>query len=182
MLGRTANDLFWLSRYVERAENMARLIEVGYRIALLPRDDEGRPQRGVALDARAAPAARTATLPSTRRPTTRDVINYLLFDCANPSSVQSCLSAARRNGRAQRIALTRDMWESLNGAWIEFSNIKPSEVTANELPRLLDWITLALGALSAARCSTRSCATTPTTSARSAPSSSAPTTPPASST
>jgi len=41
MLGRTANDLYWLARYVERAENMARLTEVGYRIALLPRDGEG---------------------------------------------------------------------------------------------------------------------------------------------
>ena len=41
MLGRTANDLFWLSRYLERAENMARLLEVGYRIALLPREGEG---------------------------------------------------------------------------------------------------------------------------------------------
>ncbi|MGZ5918609.1 MAG: alpha-E domain-containing protein, partial [Hyphomicrobium sp.] len=75
MLGRTANDLYWLARYVERAENMARLIEVGYRIALLP----------------------------------RDVINYLLFDCNNSSSVKACLSAARRNGRAQRTSLTRDM-------------------------------------------------------------------------
>ena len=42
MLGRTANDLFWMSRYIERAENMARLLEVGYRIALLPREGGGQ--------------------------------------------------------------------------------------------------------------------------------------------
>jgi uncharacterized alpha-E superfamily protein len=71
---------------------------------------------------------------------TRDVINYLLFDCNNPSSVKSCLAAARRNGRAQRTSLTRDMWESLNSAWIEFSNINPLSVTAGELPRVLDWV------------------------------------------
>lgn len=68
------------------------------------------------------------------------MIDYLLFDCSNRSSVHSCLKAARRSGRAQRIALTRDMWEALNDAWIEFSNIKPTDVTANELPNLLDWI------------------------------------------
>ena len=58
---------------------------------------------------------------------TRDVINYLLFDCDNSSSVYSCLSTARRNARAQRTALTREMWESLNSAWIEFGNIKPTQ-------------------------------------------------------
>ncbi len=138
MLGRTANDLFWLARYVERAENMARLIEVGYRIALLPRDGEGYHEEWRSTLASAGCAqgyfAKHEAL------TTRDVINYLLFDCDNSSSVKSCLSAARLNGRAQRTALTRDMWESLNGAWLEFGNIRPAEVTAGELPRILDWI------------------------------------------
>jgi uncharacterized alpha-E superfamily protein len=138
MLGRTANDLFWLARYVERAENMARLIEVGYRIALLPRDGEGYHEEWRSTLASAGCAqgyfAKHEAL------STRDVINYLLFDCDNPSSVKSCLSAARRNGRAQRTALTRDMWESLNSAWLEFCNIKQAAVTAGELPRILDWI------------------------------------------
>jgi uncharacterized alpha-E superfamily protein len=138
MLGRTANDLFWMARYVERAENMARLIEVGYRIALLPRDGEGYHEEWRSTLASAGCAqgyfAKHETL------STSDVINYLLFDCNNSSSVKSCLTAARRNGRAQRTALTRDMWESLNGAWLEFSNIDPAGVTADELPRILDWI------------------------------------------
>jgi len=138
MLGRTANDLFWLARYVERAENMARLIEVGYRIALLPRDGDGFHEewRSTLASAGCAQGYR-AKYESLN---TSEVINYLLFDCSNSSSVKSCLSAARRNGRAQRTALTRDMWESLNGAWLEFSNIKPVDITADALPRLLDWI------------------------------------------
>jgi len=138
MLGRTANDLFWLARYVERAENMARLIEVGYRIALLPRDGEGYHEEWRSTLASAGCAQ--GYFDKHEALTTRDVINYLLFDCDNTSSVKSCLSAARRNGRAQRTSLTRDMWESLNGAWLEFGNIKPAEVTADELPRILDWI------------------------------------------
>jgi len=139
MLGRTANDLFWLARYVERAESMARLIEVGYRIALLPREDEeGYNEEWLSTLASAGCA--DGYLAKYETPNARDVINYLLFDNSNPSSVQSCLSAARRNGRAQRIALTRDMWEALNDSWIEFSKIRPADVTANELPGLLDWI------------------------------------------
>jgi uncharacterized alpha-E superfamily protein len=138
MLGRTANDLFWMARYVERAENMARLIEVGYRIALLPRDGEGYHEEWRSTLASAGCAqgyfAKHEAL------NTSDVINYLLFDCSNSSSVKSCLTAARRNGRAQRTALTRDMWEALNGAWLEFSNINPAGVTADALPRILDWI------------------------------------------
>lgn len=138
MLGRTANDLFWLSRYVERAENMARLIEVGYRIVLLPREGEGfheewrsTLQSAGCLDGY---LARHGTLE------TRNVIDFMLFDLANSSSIASCLAAARRNGRAQRTALTREMWESLNSAWLHFSSISPASITSNSLPELLDWV------------------------------------------
>ena len=139
MLGRTANDLYWLARYVERAENMARLIEVGYRIALLPRDGAGYHDEEWRSTLASAGCAQ-GYFAKHEQLSTPDVINYLLFDCNNPSSVKSCLSAARRNGRAQRTSLTRDMWESLNSAWMEFGAIKPSEVTASELPRVLDWV------------------------------------------
>lgn len=138
MLGRTANDLFWLSRYMERAENMARLIEVGYRIVLLPREGEGfheewrsTLQSAGCLDGY---VARHGALE------TRNVIDYMLFDQTNTSSIASCLASARRNGRAQRTAMTREMWESLNGAWLQFSAITPSSVTTNSLPEMLDWV------------------------------------------
>ncbi len=134
MLGRTANDLFWMSRYIERAENMARLIEVGYRIALLPREGADASTTNGARPC-AAPAAPRAISPSTRTLNTRDVVNYMLFDADNPSSVYSCLATARHNARAQRTALTREMWESLNSAWISFCDIKSDRIGPNELPR-----------------------------------------------
>lgn len=138
MLGRTAHDLFWLSRYVERAENLARLAEVGYRIVLLPREGEGYHEewRSTLLSAGCGDGytAKHGT------PSTRNVIDYLLFDPDNPSSVYSCLATARHNARAQRTALTREMWESLNGAWLEFSRIRPDGVTSNELPAILDFV------------------------------------------
>jgi uncharacterized alpha-E superfamily protein len=138
MLGRAANDLFWLSRSVERAENMARLIEVGYRIVLLPRQGEGfheewrsTLQSAGCLDGYLERHGKLATA---------NVIDYMLFDTSNPSSIATCLSNARRNGRAQRTALTREMWESLNSSWLEFSAIKPQTITSNALPELLDWV------------------------------------------
>ncbi len=138
MLGRTASDLYWLSRYVERAENMARLIEVGYRIVLLPREGEGYHEEWRStLESAGCLAGYVEKYGPLQ---TRNVIDYMLFDASNPSSVASCLATARRNGRAQRTSLTREMWQTLNSAWLEFSGIRPSSVTSNSLPELLDWV------------------------------------------
>jgi uncharacterized alpha-E superfamily protein len=138
MLGRTANDLFWMSRYIERAENTARLLEVGYRIALLPREGHGLNEEWRST-LRSAGCER-GYLGKHGVYDANRVVNYVLFDPANPSSVYSCLATARRNARAQRTALTREMWESLNGAWLEFSAIDADGLTPNALPPLLDWI------------------------------------------
>ncbi len=138
MLGRTANDLFWLSRYLERAENIARLLEVGYRIALLPRDDaSSNTEWRSTLQSAACEHGYTAKYEQLQ---THDVVNFLLFDRDNPSSIRSCLAAARHNARAQRIALTREMWECLNSAWLEFEAIDPRSLDSDALPGLLDWI------------------------------------------
>ncbi|MBA2124728.1 hypothetical protein DLM45_00600 [Hyphomicrobium methylovorum] len=138
MLSRTANDLYWLSRYVERAENMARLLEVGYRIVLLPRQDEGfHEEWRSTLESAGCLDGYTQRHGELN---SRNVIHYMLFDVGNPSSIASCLASARRSARAQRTALTREMWQSLNGSWLEFSAIKPASVTSNSLPELLDWV------------------------------------------
>jgi uncharacterized alpha-E superfamily protein len=136
MLGRTANDLFWMARYMERAENMARLLEVGHRLSLLPHEDTGQQWRST-LQSAGCEAGYVASHDAFE---TRAVVNYLLYDRGNPSSVYSCLSTARRNGRAQRTAITREMWESLNGAWIEFSKSAATEVWGDALPALFDWV------------------------------------------
>lgn len=138
MLGRTASSLFWMSRYVERAENMARLLEVGYRISLMPgrieghRDEWRSTLTSAACDA--AYARKHADIDGAR------VIEFMLFDDDNPSSVKSCLRTARNNGRAVRTALTRDVWESINGTWNEFVRVRPRDMTSGRLPVFLDWI------------------------------------------
>jgi uncharacterized alpha-E superfamily protein len=138
MLGRTAQNLFWLSRYVERAENMARLLEVGYRMSLTSRREGGSSEHLVSM-------LRAAEMDEefARHHEVADVANvghFMLFDEANPSSVRSCLLAARTNARTVRTALTTDMWETLNSAWLEFAAVDPAETVGSRLTELLRWV------------------------------------------
>lgn len=138
MLGRTAQNLFWLSRYIERAENMARLFEVGYRMSLTSRREGGASEHLVSM-MQAAEIYDEFQLAHEQADVT-SVSHFMLFDEKNPSSVRSCLLAARTNARTERTALTSDMWESLNAAWLEFAAINPKSVTGAKLPELLQWV------------------------------------------
>jgi len=138
MLGRTAQNLFWLSRYVERAENMARLFEVGYRMSLTSRREGATSDhlvsmlRAAEVDEDFAAKHKVADV--------ANVAQFMLFDETNPSSVRSCLLAARTNARSVRTALTSDMWQSLNSAWLEFAAIDPRNITGSRLLELLQWV------------------------------------------
>lgn len=138
MLGRTAASLYWMSRYMERAENMARLLEVGYRISLMPgaveghRDEWRSTLQSCACDWGYGQKHGEITTPR--------VIDFLIFDEDNPSSIRSCIRTARNNGRAVRTALTRDLWESINSTWNELAQVKPSSMTADRLPVFLEWV------------------------------------------
>lgn len=138
MLGRTAENLFWMSRQIERAENMARLAEAGFRISLTPDPGDGHSE-----DWRSTltSAGVVHLFVAKHGESSFDkAISFLLFDEDNPSSVRSCLTAARTNARSVRTKITRDMWEALNSTWISFEEIRPAEITAARLPVLLDWI------------------------------------------
>ncbi len=138
MLGRTAASLYWMNRYMERAENMARLLDVGYRMALTPGLDKGhRDQWESTLAAAAVLDAFTARHDKVSMANVRD---FLLFDGKNPSSVRSCLEAARSNARSVRTAITTEMWESINGTWNDFIQVEPKSISLNDLPGFLDWI------------------------------------------
>ena len=138
MLGRTASNLFWMSRYMERAENVARLIEVGHRLSLTP--DVGSGYREDWQSTLAAAGCLDASVIGRSPPTAEAVQHYLLFDRSNLSSVSACLEAARNNGRSVRTALTREVWEALNSTWIEFSAFRTDELNPGKLPELLDWV------------------------------------------
>ncbi|WP_240232318.1 alpha-E domain-containing protein [Devosia lacusdianchii] len=138
MLGRTAQNLFWLSRYVERAENMARLLEAGYRMSLTSRREGGASEHLMSMM-----QAAEVDEDFNKKHTTPDVdtvAHFMMFDPDNPSSVFACLQAARTNARSVRTAITSDMWESINSAWLEFSQIKPRDVRGAKLLGLLEWV------------------------------------------
>ncbi len=138
MLGRTAASLYWMSRYMERAENMARLLEVGHRISLMPGRIEGHRDewRSTLLSA----GCEAGYTQKHKDVTAERVANYLIFDDSNTSSIRSVLRTARNNGRAVRTALTRDVWESINSTWNELVAINPDELTKDRIPDFLDWV------------------------------------------
>ena len=138
MLGRTAQNMFWLSRYVERAENMARLLEVGYRMSLTSRREGSASEHLVSMMQAAEVDEAFAAKHGSADVDT--VAYFMMFDPDNPSSVYSCLQAARTNARSVRTAITGDMWESINAAWLEFSQIKPRDVRGAKLLGLLEWV------------------------------------------
>jgi uncharacterized alpha-E superfamily protein len=138
MLGRTAESLFWMSRQMERAENMARLVEAGFRISLTP--DTGDGHREEWRSTLTSAGVLNIFLEKYGDASFNKAIGFLLFDDDNPSSVRSCLQAARTNARSVRTKITRDMWEALNSTWLAYDAITPADITTARLPELLDWI------------------------------------------
>ena len=121
MLSRVANELYWTGRHIERAENTARLVDVTYRTSLLPYH-LGEP--GLAWAAPwAVPLITTGLAKSyyAKHPeiSAENVLRFMIFDSANPSSIYSCLRAARESARSVRGAITSEMYEELNAAWLE---------------------------------------------------------------
>ena len=138
MLGRTAQNLFWLSRYIERAENMARMFEVGYRMSLTSRREGAASEHLVSM--MQAAEADEGFNKKHKQADVASVAHYMLFDEENFSSVKSCLLSARTNARSVRTALTTEMWESINAAWLEFAEIRPRDISGAKLQELLGWI------------------------------------------
>ncbi len=138
MLGRTASSLFWMARYMERAENLARLVQVGHRVSITPDSSGGYREDWKSMLASAGCLA--AFEARGTKLTAAEAQRFLLFDRDHPSSIRCCLEAARNNGRSVRTALTREMWEALNSTWIEFAAIDPAGVGAGAMTELLDWV------------------------------------------
>jgi uncharacterized alpha-E superfamily protein len=117
MLSRTADHLYWMSRYTERAENTARMLDVNYQMSLLPQSAEVAEQAWRALLeiselTEAFDASHVLMSP-------QDVIQFMVSDMNNPSSIMRCLQAARENARAVRGSMTTELWETINTTWLE---------------------------------------------------------------
>jgi uncharacterized alpha-E superfamily protein len=135
MLSRTAADLYWMARYIERAECIARLMEMGQRMALLPGAGERDEWRSVVLSCGCGDRFGEG-----ERITEAAAARALVLDADNPSSIRACLTRARANGKAVRTALTREMWETLNDGWRRLETVDDDGPSLRrELPDLLEW-------------------------------------------
>ncbi len=137
MLSRTAENLFWIGRYLERAETKARLLEVGARTALLPNIGGGYRNEWESI--LAASGTAQAFAEKYGDVVQRNIESHMFFDQDNPSSVASCITAARENGRIVRTALTGQVWDALNSAFQELKEMQRTERSALPLRDLTEW-------------------------------------------
>jgi uncharacterized alpha-E superfamily protein len=133
MLARTADNLYWLARYMERADFLARIIEATHRLAALP-----TAYRGDETEWESALASAGALERFKERYDTLDeanVVEFLAFDPNNPSSIRNCIESARASARAVRSALTTETWQSLNSGWLELKRFDAGRQASTELDR-----------------------------------------------
>jgi uncharacterized alpha-E superfamily protein len=136
LLGRMANGLFWMHRYIERAENMARLVDAGLRMALTKASGAPEEWSSVLMSA----GADVGFHSKYDEYSAETVADFMLRDLSNPSSVVSCINAARTNARMVRTALTRETWESVNEAWMNLRTLLSGPLLRSEMPAALDRI------------------------------------------
>lgn len=137
MLSRTADNLYWIARYMERADIAARLLEVGSRISLLPSAHGYRSEWDSLLQ---ASGTADGFAKKYGDPVQRNIESYLFFDRDNPSSVASCITAARENGRIVRTALTSQVWDALNTAFQELRELERTPRSQLDISTLIDWV------------------------------------------
>ncbi|MGA8392393.1 MAG: alpha-E domain-containing protein [Burkholderiaceae bacterium] len=138
MLSRTADHLFWMSRYTERAENTSRMLNVNYETSLLPQSAVAAQVGWQGL------LSISELLPSYTEKhgevTPRSVMEFMVRDEDNPSSIISCLRAARENARAVRGALTTEVWETHNTTWLEVNRMLKSGEFEADPAKFFEWV------------------------------------------
>ena len=133
MLSRTAENLFWMGRYIERAESTARMIGMGRRMAMMPGHTGGEDEwRSVAIATGCDHLVEEDF-------DQKAVLRGLILDRQNPSSIIASLGRARENARAVRTALTTHVWESLNDTWLQVRDIDETAIE-RDLSGVLDWV------------------------------------------
>jgi uncharacterized alpha-E superfamily protein len=135
MLSRTASQLYWMSRYMERAENLVRMLDVTQSLSLMPQS------RGAATEL-AAPLAVTGALQAYQARHTqfdaKRLFEFMALDLDNPASVRSCLRSSRENAHAVRGQITAEMWEAVNATWLEAKSL-PARLRDNP-SAFFDWV------------------------------------------
>src|ERR1700730_11177147 len=138
MLSRTADHLYWMSRYIERAENLARLVHAHYRMSLLPHSGETLAQSlsstMTALHMEEAYRKKHETIEP------RAVFEFVSLDRDYSGSIFSCLRSARENARAVRGSLTSELWETLNSTWLEARSLVTRRAAQVDIGEFVEWV------------------------------------------
>jgi len=143
MLARTADNLFWLSRYMERADYLARIVNVARRLQSMPAAYGG--ERNEWESALTSAGAMEGFAEAYDKADARTAIEFLVYDTQNPSSIVNCIEYARTNARAVRTALTVETWETINSGWLEVKRVQSSrgdraDVGSSQLSQLLELV------------------------------------------
>jgi uncharacterized alpha-E superfamily protein len=137
MLSRTADSLYWLARYVERAENLARILDVAARVETLPSAYRSTGEWESAI----ATAAQIQAFGAQYQEATREnVIEFLADSGGNASSIRHCIELARTNARAVRNAITTEMWEVINSAYLQLQHMRVRRGDAGDIAKLIAFI------------------------------------------
>jgi uncharacterized alpha-E superfamily protein len=138
MLSRTADHMYWMSRYIERAESLARLVDAHYRMSLLPHSGETLAQSlsstMTALHMEDAYRKKHDTIEP------RAVFEFVSLDRDYSGSIFSCLRSARENARAVRGSLTSELWETLNSTWLEARSLAMRRAAQVDIGEFVEWV------------------------------------------
>jgi uncharacterized alpha-E superfamily protein len=138
MLSRTADHLYWMARYTERAENTARMLDANYQLSLLPQSDEYAEAGWRAMltisELSGVYAARYQSMKS------GEVIAFMARDTTNQSSILNCLRAARENARAVRGAITTELWETINTTWLDCQRLLADGALERDPREFFEWV------------------------------------------
>lgn len=137
MLSRTADCLYWMARYTERAENTARMLDVNHQTSLLPQPAEFLEQSWKKL--LTISKLEDAFLNQYKVINRENVLDFMIYENSNPSSIVSCLFSARENARVIRGKITSEVWETQNTTWLELQQILEARNQADP-SRLLGWV------------------------------------------
>ncbi|MCB1970533.1 MAG: alpha-E domain-containing protein [Geminicoccaceae bacterium] len=136
MLSRTASSLFWVGRYIERMDYVARLIEVAQHMSMLPTSEGAGEWKSAII----AAGCEDEFFAKHGEVTAHAVIDYLSVDRDNPSSILASLATARANARAVRSALSSDTWDAINSTYLEARRLEGGHFGSDRLGPTLDWI------------------------------------------
>ena len=139
MLSRTADHLFWMSRYTERAENTARMLDVNYQTSLLPQSTAAS-QAGWMGMLSISELKQSYADKHGQSLTARSVMDFMVKDENNPSSIISCLRAARENARAVRGSLTTEVWETQNQTYLELMRMLAQGALERDPASFFEWV------------------------------------------